>query len=92
MAHKMVVRRTFAEFVAGLRLDDVLYGWAVEPEGHDNYIVNLNGFNVLAYSKTKLAPGTKIQARVNALQPQVELIIMAENELFGKMERIDRAV
>jgi hypothetical protein len=86
------VRRTYADFAAGLRVYDVLYGRVVEPEGHDNYIVNLNGFNIMAYSKKKLVPGMKIQARVSALQPQVELLIIDENEPRVKMQRIDRAV
>jgi len=86
------VRRTFEAFMSGLRLDDVLYGSVVEPEGNDNYIVNLNGFNVMAYSKTRLAPGMKIRVRVNAVRPQVEIVILAENEPLGRMRSIDRAV
>jgi len=90
--NSMSVRRTFADFLSDLRIDDVLYGRVVEPEGNGNYIVNLNGFHVLAYSETKLMQGMKIRARVNALQPQVELTIMPVDELPRRMRGIDRAV
>jgi hypothetical protein len=87
-----VVRRTFAEFESGLRLDDILNGTVVEPEGHDNYIVNLNGYNVMAYSKTKLFPGMPIRARVTALKPHVKLLVVPGDARPGTMQSIDRAV
>jgi hypothetical protein len=87
-----LVRRTFAEFESGLRLDDVLLGSVVEPEGHDNYIVNLNGYNVMAYSKIKLFPGMQIRARVTALKPHVKLIVIPGDAPREKMQSIDRAV
>jgi hypothetical protein len=86
------VRRTFAAFTDGLSVDDILRGTVVEPEGNDNYIVNLNGFNVMAYSKTKLVQGMKIRARVTALQPHVEIMVVPDDELRGRMQNIDRAV
>jgi hypothetical protein len=92
MPYTHALRRTFAEFLAVLRLDDILYGTVVESEGHDNYIVNLNGFNILAYSNKKLVPGTKICARVNALHPKVEILIVSDKEPRAGMQTIDRAV
>jgi hypothetical protein len=85
-------RHTFGDFVSCLKLDDVLHGSVVEPEGNDNYIVNLNGYNIMACSKVKLDQGMKVWARVKALHPKVELVIVTENELLGKVKRINRAV
>jgi len=85
-------RHTFEYFASSLKLDDVLYGSVVEPEGNDNYIVNLDGFNIMAYSKVKLVKGMKVSARVNALRPKVELVILTETALPRVLKRIDRAV
>jgi len=85
-------RYTFKDFESSLKIDDVLYGSVVEPEGNDNYIVNLDGFNIMAYSKVKLVKGMKVSARVNALRPRVELVILTETASPRILKRIDRAV